>query len=247
MPNPPERGLIKVYVCIYLFPNLFERGNLNCLFQGGLTVLKYNMRSVRILRLFLLPLFPLIFSAYTLNKILEIRCSPLFVSKHHASYGVFIDSMDVLKEQKITNFQKQFNLEEDNFDEEVSSFKSGTDLRKNRFRNLQEVKSLQSPVKIHVVPHTSKKSYEEIDTIITCLNLSYGMKERSELSEEERVGLIDWEKFDEIASDRLGSEYLSSSAKLKNWILFHRKKKDISFQQNTFVWTAKSSSSSNKK
>ena len=203
------------------------------------------MHSARILRLFLLPLFPLIFSAYMVSKILEIRCPPIFASKHHASYGVFIDSMDVLKEQKITNFQKQFNLE-DNFDDEVSEFKSGTDLRKNRFRDLQAVKSLQSPVKIQVVPHTSKRSNEEIDTIVTCLNLSYGMKERSELSEEERVGLIDWEKFDEIASDRIGSEYLSSRTKLKNWILFHRKKNDISFQQDKFVWTAKSGSSNSK-
>ena len=200
------------------------------------------MHSTRILRFFLLPVFPLIFSAYTLNRIFEIRCSPLFASKHHASYGVFIDSMDVLKEQKITNFQKQFNLEEGTFDDEVSSFKSGPDLRTSRFRDLEEVKSLQSPVKIQVESRTSKNTKEEIDNIIACLNLSFGMKERSELSDEERVGLIDWEKFDEIASKRIGSEYLSAPGfrtTLKNWIQFHRKKKDISFQQNIFMWTGK--------
>mmetsp|Transcript_9872 Transcript_9872/g.13516 ORF Transcript_9872/g.13516 Transcript_9872/m.13516 type:complete len:194 (-) Transcript_9872:27-608(-) len=161
----------------------------------------------------------------------------LYVSKHHASYGVFIDSMSSLKNKKIVNFQNNFDINK--IEKAVDNFQSGLDLRKSRNRDLNEVLKTQEPVIPFQEPiRNPKKSSEEIKSIIECLNQSYGMKEREELNSEERVGLIDWSKFDSIAESAFGPLYHEGNFKVKltNWIKFHRKKGDIVFDTNQFVW-----------
>lgn len=172
------------------------------------------------------------------NSVHDKNIIRLFASKHHASYGVFIDSYDRLKDPKIKSFQSAFNAEE--LEDKSIAHISGSDLRKRRVRNLKTVFDTQ-PEAIKFTPPklSSKKSPEEVCAILDCLNKLYETKERNALNEEERAGLIDWNKFDVIAASYLNTASYSGSnrTKLINWIKFHVKKRDIKFVNDRFIWT----------
>lgn len=84
---------------------------------------------------------------------------------------------------------------------------------------------------------TRKWSDTEIMAVIQCLNKSYKGKDRSELTDEERVGLIDWLEFDLHASDLIDDyENDKTRKKVRSWIDYHRGKKEIMFDFDTWKW-----------
>lgn len=183
-------------------------------------------------------IFLSIADGYKRRSPVPFKITAIFASKHHASYGVFIDSMNVLQEKKVANFQSNFNLAD--YQNESAALISGVDLRKNREKNLRKVKSSQDPViPFKPLTRTPKKGKDEIEKIVECLNMCFEIKDNAELSEEERVGLINWDKFDEVGRQQLGEVYEQPGfkSKLRNWINFHRKKGDIAFTERKFVWT----------
>lgn len=162
-------------------------------------------------------------------------------SKLHAYKGnVFDQEQRAVDMKKKKKFQGGLNFDVgDTLDEaDLEQYEKGDDLRSARERKLAVVVAEQP----EVIPdttqtRTAKKTQDEIDTIIECLNLSIGKeKSTAELSDTERVGLVNWEAFDGHATLLVG-DYVSdavgvatpSLTKLRNWVEFHRKKKDISF------------------
>ncbi|KAJ1429272.1 hypothetical protein B484DRAFT_449513 [Ochromonadaceae sp. CCMP2298] len=146
------------------------------------------------------------------------------------------------KDPKIKGFQSRVITDLDNIisDSNGEEYQSGAELRKNRNRDLKEVRNTQDKPVVFIDDRTYNKSPEYIEAIIRILNQSYGSKSRDELSEEERVGLIDWDKFDQEAGNVVES-YLEGTtrSKIVHWVTFHRKKKDIVFEYDTWAWKGK--------
>lgn len=188
--------------------------------------------------------FFLIQSALSLTHLrnCKLKNTALFTSKHSASFfGAFIENGGITESQKkAAQFQKSLNLNIGQVvTEEEKSFKNGKDLRKSRNKNLKEVFKTQD-VTVKLVPELPqrKKTKDEIGAVINCLNLCNESKAREELSEEERLGLINWEKFDFIAMDII-KDYHNENVrnKLKNWMMFHRRKNDIKFDGQNWSWS----------
>ena len=177
--------------------------------------------------------------AYNLIQFKKSADFSLLASKHRASYGSFIDRLDSKKIKKIDNFQKTLDIDVENLKEVESKFQSGDDLRKSRNRDLNEVKRDQKEVvRFSPLVPKSKRSKEDIDLILKCLNTSYGYPTTlEELTDDERVGLINWEEFDKAAL-QLIENYSDKQVqtKIKNWIIFHRRKNDIRFEIHEWIW-----------
>jgi hypothetical protein len=168
------------------------------------------------------------------NKAGFSRTALCVAGRRQQQYGNFFDQENVDIKGKKSSFQKSLNIDIENLVEstESSGYQSGDDLRKARERDLKTVKKEQEPV----IPDTSqerstKKTNEEIDRVIDCLNQSMGKgKSVGELTDNERVGLIDWAKFDAAAQGVI-PDYVERGMQntTRNWVEFHRKKNDIKF------------------
>ena len=63
---------------------------------------------------------------------------------------------------------------------------------------------------------------------------------REELTDEERVGVVNWDEFSKIAmTDITGyAEDLKFQRKLISWIQYHIRKGDILFKETKWVWNS---------
>ena len=81
-----------------------------------------------LIKIIIFHLLLLLFKSFHYNKLFIKRNNfSLFVSKHRASYGSFIDRLDPKKVKKIDNFQKtlKIDINELKEEEEISKYKSG--------------------------------------------------------------------------------------------------------------------------
>lgn len=178
--------------------------------------------------------------AYPIIKSIQTSKSALFVSKHHSRYGQFLDTLPITnrKDPKIERLTQQLNVNEliTTMDK---SYSKGSDLKKNSPKSLKTIKKLQ-PEPFNYFPELKQRKWsnEQIYQVIDILNQSYDHKERNELTDEERVGVIDWDKFDTIATLEIDNymEDMKIRKKVKSWIIFHREKREILFQENAWIW-----------
>ena len=160
--------------------------------------------------------------------------------KHLAvTYGNFLDALPRKKTKKITDLAEKLGI-----DERVQNAApaTGDEQRRERERNLKVVAKTQDPTpNLQAPPKRRKWSDEEVSVAIECLNRSYSRRSREELSEEQRVGVIDWSVFD-LHAEELIADYASDEggikvrSKVMSWINYHRRKKDIRFEHDTWVW-----------
>ena len=139
------------------------------------------------------------------------------------------------KASKIKRLVENIDLQE--------AVKTGAELRSSHIRNLKEAQKAIPVVEYRSPPgQTRNWSDEEINQAIICLNLNYGNKPREELSDEERVGLINWEVFDTHAATVIPN-YTDERTRKKviSWILYHRKKMDIRYVNSQWVFDPKGS------
>ena len=110
----------------------------------------------------------------------------LFGSHHLGRYGSFVDTLQRPRNKAMEEMYKDLNLPT-----KVDA-KNGADLRKERTRNL---KTYHRENPYDVIKTPLKPLNFDLDTIlsiVSTLNLSLEGKDRSELTTEERVGVIDW-------------------------------------------------------
>lgn len=160
-------------------------------------------------------------------------------SKSNRNYNYYNNFFDEIpKSSAPSKYQKKMEvITEDFLDDAVADAVVGKDMRKNRNRNLKEVVREQEPMAKRPNVYTGKRTQEEIDQVIECLNLSYGNKSREELTDDERVGLINWDAFDAFATEKMGDYSNEQYRKnLKSWIAYHRRKGDILFKVDTWIW-----------
>jgi hypothetical protein len=158
----------------------------------------------------------------------------LFAGKHHARYGNFLDAVPRPKDPKMEEVYARLGIKESTSDDK----QTGDELRKNRTRNLK-VAQFEFPVVLDPpIVMQRKWSDEEVDTAMECLNLSYGKKSRDELTDSERVGVINWAEFDKHAATLIkGYELPLTQKKVVTWIKFHIKKRDVRFVVDTWMWS----------
>ena len=166
----------------------------------------------------------------------------LHARKHHARFGNFIDAVPRPKDPKMLELIDKLDLKKTEREQPATS--TGADLRKTRTRDLKAA-VLERPVELEkqmypkLIPQR-KWSAEEISDAIECLNLSYGKKAREDLTESERVGVVDWDKFDVHASVVVaGWESVQTRKKVYNWIKYHIKKREVLFEHDAWVWRPK--------
>lgn len=167
------------------------------------------------------------------------RASKLFASKHKASSGIFLDTIKPARSLPDEKLLKELNLGSLIKSQQDLDAITGSELRKNRDRNLKNMQFLPS-FDYSVPRKTRNMPDEQIMKIIQCLNLSYGGKSREELSDAERVGVINWADFD-MHADEVIEGYAAEDEKLRKtlngWIKYHRAKKDIVFDVDTWRWS----------
>jgi hypothetical protein len=153
-------------------------------------------------------------------------------SKHTARYGNFADSMPRQKNRKMEDLASRLNLPSGD------SVKTGDDLRRSRLRNLKEAQKAIPIIEYTSPPGATRNwSDEEINNAIKCLNLTYGNKPRSELSDDERIGIVNWDEFDKHAETVI-VDYTTERVRKNviSWILYHRKKMDIRYVPTSSQW-----------
>jgi len=159
------------------------------------------------------------------------RRSALYITK----YTQFTDYRTI--DPKMKEFQKREILDiETILDEESSStYKSGADLRKERNRDLKSIhRDQQLQVKSRVLGKTTKKSSDDINSIVSCLNESFTLIDKITVSPEKH---IDWDRFDAIAASSIGNySAVNKNITTRNWIKFHIRKGDIIFRNGSWLW-----------
>ena len=166
------------------------------------------------------------------------RGTQLFARKHHARWGNFIDAIPRPANTKMDALYTRLSLKEKSG---VAGVRTGDDLRKTRTRDLKEA-VLENPVEAELEMYPKfipqrKWNIEEINVAIECLNLSYGKKNREELDQSQRLGVIDWAAFDVHGSVLITDyESIQKRKKVYNWIKYHIKKRDIAFEFDTWKW-----------
>jgi hypothetical protein len=158
----------------------------------------------------------------------------LYAGKHHARFGNFLELVPRPKRPEMEELYSKLDIKEGTAEEMMT----GDDLRKSRTRNLKQA-VFEFPV---VLPPpiviSGKWSEEEISVAMECLNLSYGKKKREELTDSERVGVIDWNEFDKHAINLIANyEIPLTKKKVTTWIQFHIKKRDVRFVTDTWMWS----------
>jgi hypothetical protein len=167
-------------------------------------------------------------------KTQQLRNSKLFAGKHHARYGNFLDAVPRPKDPKMEEVYERLGIKESTSD----SKQTGDELRKNRTRNLK-VAQFEFPV-ILDPPIVMQRNWseEEISTAIECLNLSYGKKAREDLTDSERIGVINWSEFNKHALTLIsGYESPLIQKKVSMWVKYHIKKRDVRFVVDTWMWS----------
>jgi hypothetical protein len=169
----------------------------------------------------------------------ETSFSQLFVSKHYARYGQFLDTVKRRKDDR----EKLLNnvLSDDELKKYQREATTGDELKKAKERNLKIAQKQIPTFDYGSSMKTRKWSQDQINDVIECLNRSYNGKERSELTDEERVGVIDWFEFDKHADEVIES-YADDEKlrkKVKSWVEYHREKKEIRFENDTWLWKAR--------
>jgi len=121
----------------------------------------------------------------------------------------------------------------------------GALLRRSRLRNLKEAKvQSDSIINVSPPPVTPRKwDEEDIANVVKCLNLSYGNRKREQLTDKQRLGIIDWAEFDLHAEQFIGGYNQDESPKVRgrvfSWVTFHVQKRDIRFNWDTWMWDPK--------
>jgi hypothetical protein len=130
---------------------------------------------------------------------------------------------------------------DDVIEDDLKDFKTGSDMRSRRERDLKAEFVAQSPVERLVDGGTDRKwQQEKIDSVLKCLNMLYEEKEGKgiKLSYSERVGEIEWDDFKRLAGEAgvldwiKGGDSAKEFSRIKDWINYHRKKGDIKFVVN---------------
>jgi hypothetical protein len=167
------------------------------------------------------------------------RITQLHAGKHHAAYGRFLDAAPRPKDKKMEALYDRLGLKEV---AKVDDVVTGAELRSQRTRDLK-LAVLENPI-IPVPSQEPERNWsdDEINRAIECLNLSYGGKTREELSDEQRVGVVDWSEFDKHAATLI-ADYDSPKIKKRvtSWIKYHIKKTDINFNFDKWVWSPRKS------
>jgi hypothetical protein len=175
-------------------------------------------------------------TSFTFNtRSVRSSSTALFGGSHRGRYGNFLDILPRPKDPKKEELLERLGVKDI---EKRAPSATGQEKRKDRERDLKIAKA-ETPVIEYPVPLKKRNwSDEEIDTVIDCLNLSYGNKKREELSDKERIGLIDWSEFDMHAEERI-SDYSTPQVRNKvvSWIKYHIKKKEIRFDYDEWIFS----------
>ena len=153
-------------------------------------------------------------------------------SNHLGRYGAFIDTFPRPKNKKAEKLANEINLPTN-----IQS-ENGADLRRNRERNLKTYKE-NNPYDVIKVPEVPMNlTPEAIASVIKSLNMILNNKTRSELSDAERVGLVNWYEFDKIARVEIDNYETDSryQKKLLSWTKYHIRKRDIVFAEEKWFW-----------
>lgn len=119
-----------------------------------------------------------------------------------------------------------------------STAKTGAELKKARTRNLVKYKQ-ENPydvVRTQLKPFIFDQS--TINGVLKTLNLILNGRDKSQLSDAERVGVINWYSFHDIASVEI--EDFDSDEKMRekliSWVKYHIRKGDIVFDLEKSLW-----------
>jgi hypothetical protein len=194
-----------------------------------------NSMSALFLTVFLLSVLVERFDALRLfARPRQLRIAPLQAGKHHAAYGRFLDAVPRPKDKKMDDLYDRLGLKEMAKSDDLVT---GAELRSQRTRDLK-LAVKENPVVENPNPEPQRNwSDEEINQVIECLNLSYCGKTREELTDEQRVGVVNWSEFDKHAVAHI-DDYESPKTKKRvtSWIQYHIKKSDIKFDYDKWVW-----------
>lgn len=161
----------------------------------------------------------------------------LFARQHKAvTYGGFLDGLARKRPKEMVDVGERLGISQDT----QIGVATGDDKRKERNRNLKQVTETQGPLPdLHPPQQKRKWSDLQISQAIEALNRSYGRVAREELTDEQRIGVIDWSKFDAHAGDLI-PDYtapgLRTRTKVVSWVAYHRRKKDIRFEHDKWIW-----------
>lgn len=204
-----------------------------------------------------------IISAHCVKSLVTLRTTAsrdsiitLWSIKHRGRVGAFIENLPqptVLKGEKKEIMDRLAPMLNEMDEEKVgkSSRKGpgargeGALLRRSRLRNLKEAKiQSDSIVNIPPPPTTPRKwSQEDIANVIKCLNLSYGNRKREELTDKQRVGVIDWSMFDLHAEQIIPGYNQEETPKVRSrvfsWVTFHVQKRDLRFDWDKWIFDPK--------
>jgi len=164
--------------------------------------------------------------------------SQLSARKHLAvTYGGFLDSFARPRPKKVVEIEERLGLDK----MEKVTTETGKAQRSQRTRDLKKVVETQGPAPdLHPIKPKRKWADEDIHTVIEVLNKSYDYKAREDLSDEERLGVIDWSAFDLHAEELIPNYNDAESktrSKVKSWLAYHRRKGDILFDQDTWIFS----------
>jgi len=155
----------------------------------------------------------------------------LYGSRHLGRYGSFVDTFQRPKDKKMADMYQSLNLA-------PSTDKNGAELKKSRTRNLVKYKQ-ENPydvIRTQLKPFRFDQS--TIDGVLKTLNMILGGRDRSQLSDAERVGVINWYSFDEIANKEI--ENFETDGKMRDklisWVKYHIRKGDIVFDLEKSLW-----------
>lgn len=161
----------------------------------------------------------------------------LFARQHKAvTYGGFLDGLARKRPKEMVDVGERLGISQ----ETQVGVATGDDKRKERNRNLKQVTETQGPLPdLHPPQQKRKWSDLQISQAIEALNRSYGRVSREELTDEQRIGVIDWSKFDAHAADLIPNYTatgLRTRTKVVSWVAYHRRKKDIRFEHDKWIW-----------
>lgn len=157
--------------------------------------------------------------------------------KHLAvTYGGFLDGLPRKRPKEMVEVAERLSINEDT----QSGVVTGDDKRRERNRNLKQVTETQGPLPdLHPPAQKRKWTDLQISQAIECLNRSYGRVARELLTDEQRVGVIDWPKFDTHAAQLIPGYSVEGQrvrTKVVSWVAYHRRKKDIRFEVDRWIF-----------
>lgn len=155
----------------------------------------------------------------------------LYGSRHLGRYGSFVDTFQKPKNKQMDELYKNLEIP-------TSTDKSGAELRRDRERNLVKYKQ-ENPYDVIRTP-LKPLNFDQntVNSVLKTLNMILNGRDKSQLSDAERVGVINWFAFEEIANTEI--EDFQSNPKMRekliSWIKYHIRKDDIRFDLESSVW-----------